>query len=200
MERFRNTGQPDWDWWGRLWPTPGATLRSLGLSSGDTLAEVGSGNGYFALPAARITAPAETYALDLDESLLDELERLADRQGIDNVVAVHCDARNLTSALDAHIDVLLIANTFHGVDDPGEFVREAADALDPGGRLVVVNWHDRPRAETTVGGEPRGPPTALRLSPAEAADIVTDAAPFALAGNHELPPYHYGGVFERERV
>ncbi|WP_232343146.1 methyltransferase domain-containing protein [Halosimplex litoreum] len=115
-----------------MWPTPGATLRSLGLSSGDTLAEVGSGNGYLALPTARVTAPARTYGLDLDESLLGELERLADRQGIDNVVAVHCDARNPTSALDA--------------------------------------------------------------------DIVTDAAPFALADRHELPPYHDGVVFERERV
>ena len=197
MERFRNTGQPDWDWWGRLWPTPGATLRRLGVAAGDTVAEVGSGNGYFALPAARITAPAETYALDIDESLLDELERLADRQGIDNVVPVHCDARDLTGALDAGIDVLLMANTFHGIDDPGEFAREAAAALDPGGRFVVVNWYDRARAETTVGGEPRGPPTSLRLSPAETVDIVTGAAALS---RHELPPYHYGVVFERARV
>jgi len=199
MERFRNTGQPDWDWWGRLWPTPGATLRRLGVAAGDALAEVGSGNGYFALPAARITAPAETYALDLDESLLGELDRLADRQGIDNVVPVHCDARDLAGALDGSVDVLLMANTFHGVDDPAEFVRQAAAVLDPGGRFVVVNWHDRPRAETTVDGDPRGPPTSLRLSPAETADVVTDAAAFSLADRHELLPYHYGVVFERER-
>ena len=35
MDRFRNTGQPDWDWWGRIWPTPGETLRRLGLRPGD---------------------------------------------------------------------------------------------------------------------------------------------------------------------
>ena len=54
MDRFRNTRQPDWDWWGRLWPTPGATLRELGIETGDALAEVGSGNGDFALPAVRM--------------------------------------------------------------------------------------------------------------------------------------------------
>lgn len=26
---IQNMGQPDWDWWGKVWPTPGATLRSL---------------------------------------------------------------------------------------------------------------------------------------------------------------------------
>ena len=41
MERFQNTGQPDWDWWGKLWPTPGATLRDLGIGAGQSVAEVG---------------------------------------------------------------------------------------------------------------------------------------------------------------
>jgi hypothetical protein len=45
MERFQNTGQPDLDWWYRLWPTPGATLRKLGVESG-SVAEVGCGSGY----------------------------------------------------------------------------------------------------------------------------------------------------------
>ena len=29
MEPFEYTGQPDWDWWGRLWPAPGETLREF---------------------------------------------------------------------------------------------------------------------------------------------------------------------------
>jgi len=197
MEPFENTGQPDWDWWGRLWPTPAATLRRLGISSGDRVAEVGCGNGYFALPAARITDPAETYAIDLNESLLAELQHLADQRGIDNVVPVFADARDLADSLDTAVDVLVLANTFHGIDAPEKVVREAAAVLAPGGRFVVVNWHDQPRESTTVLGEPRGPPTALRLSPDETEAIVTAASPFSLVTQHELPPYHYAAVFER---
>ncbi len=78
MKRFQNTKQPDWDWWGRLWPAPGETLRELGVCSGETVAEIGSGDGYFALPAARITAPGTVYALDIDESLLTELSQFAE--------------------------------------------------------------------------------------------------------------------------
>lgn len=197
MEPFQNTGQPDWDWWGKLWPAPGETLRTLGLAAGDTVAEVPCGNGYFALPAARITDPAPVYALDLDESLLDELARLADQQDVETIVPIHGDARSLAEHLPERVDVVLIANTFHGVADRAGVIRQAIESLRPGGRLVIVNWHDRPRAETTVAGAPRGPPTDLRLSPAETEAAVVDAADVTLAEHHELPPYHYGLVFER---
>ena len=197
MDRFQNTGQPDWDWWGRVWPTPGATLRRLGVAPGDTLAEVPCGNGYFALPAARLVDPGAVYALDLDESLLAELSTLAEQQDIENVVPIHGDARDLTQHLPEPVDTVLVANTLHGVEDTAGFVREAFGVLRPGGQLVVVNWQDRPRETTTIMGEPRGPPTDLRLSPDETETLVSDAADFSLTEHVELPPYHYALRFDR---
>jgi SAM-dependent methyltransferase len=197
VDRFPDTRQPDWDWWGRLWPTPGETLRGFGLESGDTLVEVGSGNGYFTLPAARLLDPAPVYALDLDASLLDELTRLASRQGITNVRTVHGDARSLTDHLPGPVDVVLVANTFHGVDDRRAFLEEVTAALAEDGRFVVVNWRDVPRETTTVAGEPRGPPTERRLSPAANRRLVRDAVGMTATRQVDVPPYHYGLVFER---
>ncbi len=197
MDRFQNTRQPDWDWWGKLWPTPGETLRQFGLSSGDSVVEIGSGNGYFALPAARIVAPGPVYAVDLDTSLLDELDHLADQQRIDNVVPVHGDARSLTDTVADPVDIGLMANTFHGIEDPAAFVDEAVSALAADGRFVVVNWQDRPRETTTVAGEPRGPPTALRLSADESRELIEEAADVTLTRQIELPPYHYALLFDR---
>jgi len=99
MDRFQNTKQPDWGWWGRLWPAPGETLRDLGLSAGDSVVEIGCGNGYFAIPSAHIVAPATVYALDLDAALLAELDTLADQQAIENLVTVEGDARNLIPSI-----------------------------------------------------------------------------------------------------
>lgn len=196
MERFQNTRQPDWDWWGRLWPAPGETLRALGIGPGDAVAEVGSGNGYFALPAARIVAPAPVYAVDVDASLLSELADLADRQELP-VETVAGDARHLSAELPEAVDVVLVANTFHGIEDSAPFVREAVDALAPGGRLIVVNWRALPREDTAIAGDKRGPPTELRLSPAETERVVTDATGATLERTVDLPPYHYGQVFKR---
>lgn len=198
MNRFQNTRQPDWDWWGKLWPTPGQTLRQLGLSTGDSLVEIGSGNGYFALPAARITDPAPVYALDINESLLEELEHLADQQEIDNVVPVHGDARSLADHLLEPVDVGLIANTFHGIENSTMFVEQVIAALAEDGTFMVINWQDLPRETTTVAGEPRGPPTDIRLSPAKTQEIVEEAADVTLSQQSDIPPYNYALIFEQE--
>jgi len=199
MSEFQNTGQPDWDWWGRLWPTPGETLRTLGVSEGDTVVEVGSGNGYFALPAARIVEPAPVYAVELDRELLEEAAELAEMNGIGNLVTVHADATSLSDHLPGTgtVDVVLVANILHGVEDEAGLAREARKTLSPDGRLVVVNWRDAPKEETTLGGEERGPPTELRMSPVETEEAVT-AAGFRVRRSFELPPYHYAVVFVPE--
>lgn len=68
--------------------------------------------------------------------------------------------------------------------------------LKPSGRFAIVNWHPRPREETTVLGEPRGPKTELRLSPDQTIAAV-EVGGLKLAELVEVPPYHYAAVFVR---
>lgn len=193
---FRNTRQPDWDWWGTLWPEPTETLRAVGVAAGQSVADVGSGNGYFALPLAELVDGGPVYAIDVDERLLAELSTAADDRGYDNVECVHGDARDLADVVPEPVDTVLVANTFHGVERPVELARQARRSLRPGGRFVVVNWRDLPRGETTVNGEPRGPPEDLRM-PAERARTVVGEA-FERVELRDLPPYHYAAVGTRE--
>ena len=65
----------------------------------------------------------------------------------------------------------------------------------PNGRFAVVNWHQRPREQTTVLGEPRGPKTELRLSPERTEAVV--AGGLKHVATVAVPPYHYGALFER---
>jgi len=151
MERFQNTRQPDWGWWSRLWPTPGETLRCLGVSSGTTLVEVGAGDGYLALPAARVVEPATVYALDLDESLLDELQRVADQQEIGNVEPIHGDARELSRHLPEPVGVVLLANALHGVEETdahGTIPLAATYVVDESGTTRYAQVADNPADRT----------------------------------------------------
>jgi|GEM_PF-6258486 len=66
----------------------------------------------------------------------------------------------------------------------------------PGGHFAIVNWHQRPREETVILGEPRGPKTELRLVPEQTTEAVAKSG-LRLANLVEIPPYHYGAVFER---
>lgn len=195
MKRFQNTRQPDQDWWEALWQDPTETLRVLGLSPGDSVADVGSGNGFFTLLAAELVDWAPVYAIDIDETLLAELSKRAETRGVANVSSVHGDARNLPDVVPEPVDVVLIANTFHGVEDRPAFVRQAYESLRPEGRLIVVNWRDLPRTETTVGGNERGPPEERRLSVEETREIIAEV--FEAVEAIDLPPYHYAVLGKR---
>jgi hypothetical protein len=65
------------------------------------------------------------------------------------------------------------------------------------GRFAIVNWHQRPRDETRVLGEPRGPKTGLRLPPETTIQAV-EASGLRLVYVADVPPYHYGAVFEHQ--
>ena len=89
-----------------------------------------------------------------------------------------------------------MANAFHGVPERSRLAQAAASALKSGGLFAIVNWHQRPRDETPILGEPRGPKTELRLSPEQTISAV-ETVGLKLAYVREIPPYHYGAVFER---
>lgn len=189
MGRFQNTRQPDWNWWGELWAQPKGILQTLGLSSEQSVADVGSGNGYFTLPIAELVGDASVYAIDVDEDLLRKLSTTAELRGLSNINCIHDDARNLANVLPEPVDVVLIANTFHGVENKDAFVQQAYESLQPGGQLIIVNWHDLPKEETTVAGQARGPPEEFRMSPEETHKIVAEI--FEDLEEIDLPPYHY---------
>lgn len=194
MDRFSNTAQPDEDWWAALWPDPADTLRGLGIDGG-TLADVACGDGYFTVPAADLVN--RVYAVDLDADLLGGLKDRVRAAAVDNVEPIQGDARTLPSLLPEPVATVLFANTLHGVDDGTAFAETVRAALAADGHFVVVNWHDRPPAETTVLGEPRGPPEDLRMSPSATTEAVEPAG-FRAAETIDLQPHHYGIVFSPE--
>jgi hypothetical protein len=69
--------------------------------------------------------------------------------------------------------------------------------LKPGGLFAVVNWYDRPREQTPVLGEPRGPATEQRMTPQQTIAAI-EAGGLTFARQSDVSPYHYSAVFRKE--
>lgn len=185
---------PPAGWWEALWPDPAGVLRSVGVGAGMDVVDLCSGDGWFTLQIAKIAR--RVVAIDIDGALIDIARKRLAEAGITNCDYVVADASKLSDLLKQPMDFVFMANAFHGVPDRAQLARSVYDVLKPAGKFAIVNWHVRPREETQVLGEPRGPRTGLRMSPDETIQAVKPSGlqPVDVV---EVPPYHYGAVFQR---
>jgi len=102
----------------------------------------------------------------------------------------------LVGGCEGPADFVFMANAFHGVPDRARLAKAVGAALKPDGQFAIVNWHKRPREETLILGEPRGPNTELRMAPEETIKSV-EAGSLKFIKLVEIPPYHYGVIFKR---
>jgi SAM-dependent methyltransferase len=192
---FPATTMPDADWWQVLWPDPAKVLVEMGVEPGMVVVDLCCGDGLFTVPLARIAA--RVYAIDIEPDLLERTRALVAAAGATNCDFIVADAMNVAAVVPAAVDYVFLANTFHGIPDQPGLARAVAAILKSKGQFGVINWHRRPREETAVLGQPRGPRTEMRI---EARDVAVLVQPAGLMLNRmvELRPYHYGAIFTKE--
>jgi SAM-dependent methyltransferase len=191
---FQGTEMPTAGWWEALWPDPAGVLAAVGIEPGMEVVDLCSGDGWFTLQIAKIAR--HVIAIDIDPSLLEVARHRLTESGATNCDFVAGDAYELAKLVSGPADFVFLANAFHGVPDRPRLARAVRATLRPAGHFAIINWHQRPREETVILGEPRGPKTELRLSPQQTIDAV-ESSGLKLARLVELPPYHYGAVFEQ---
>jgi ubiquinone/menaquinone biosynthesis C-methylase UbiE len=127
------------------------------------IADIGAGTGYFAIPLARAVGPhGKIYAVDLQHEMLNLLGKKLEQPDIPrNIELLEGDASNTTLASKC-VDLVLIANVWHELDDRKAALRETARILRSNGALAILDW--RPDMSS-----PPGPPAGHRLA---AADVV----------------------------
>ena len=191
---FQRTEMPTAGWWEALWPDPGGVLAAVGVKPGMEVIDLCSGDGWFTLQIAKVAC--RVVAIDIDPNLLEVARHRLNEGGMTNCEFVAGDAYELAKLTPRPADFVFMANAFHGVPDRPRLACSVHAALKPGGKFAIINWHQRPRDETTILGEPRGPKTELRLSPDQTIDAVK-SSDLNIVHLIEVLPYHYGAVFER---
>jgi ubiquinone/menaquinone biosynthesis C-methylase UbiE len=191
---FKGTEMPTAGWWEALWPDPALVVARVGIAAGIEVVDLCAGDGWFTLPMAKVAR--HVTAIDIDRTMLEAARSRLAENAFANCDFVEGDAYEVDKLVARPADFVFLANAFHGVPEQARLARGVANALAPGGLFAIVNWHARPREDTTISGEPRGPATELRMTP-EATRAAVEPAGFQLHQLVELPPYHYGAVFEK---
>ena len=191
---FEGTEMPTAGWWETLWPNPAGVLEAVGLKRNMDAVDLCCGDGWFSVEMAK--AARRVVAIDIDPTMLEAARPRLTKSGVRNCEFVEGDAYKLAELGQRPVDFVFMANAFHGVPDQLRLAQVVRKTLKPGGRFAVVNWHQRPRDETTILGEPRGPKTELRMPPEQTIKSV-EASGLMFSEFIELPPYHYAVIFER---
>lgn len=131
------------------WQRPTEVLDGLGLKSGQRIADIGSGSGYFTFHlAARVGAEGKVYAVDIDDAALKKLrarQEQAKLSQIETILSESADPR-----LPNDLDAILIVDSYHEFREYAQTMQAVLKALKPGGRLVLIDGEGpagRPRTE-----------------------------------------------------
>jgi ubiquinone/menaquinone biosynthesis C-methylase UbiE len=168
------------------WQKPDALVAALALGPGMAVADVGAGTGYLSRRLSAAVGPTGTvFSVEVEPALVVHLRERAEAEGTANVTPVLA-SRDDPRLPAAGVDVVLVLDTYHHLDDRPAYVRRVARALRPGGRVIVVDWQKRKL--------PVGPPPDHKLPRAQVVDEMT-AAGYTLAAAPDVLPYQYVLVF-----
>jgi SAM-dependent methyltransferase len=169
------------------WQKPASVVEALQLRPGMCVADLGAGTGYFSRYLAAAVGEAGTvFAVDIEPGLVTHLRERAEHERTPNVVPILASADNPRLPVGS-VDVVVIVNTVHHIDDRIGYLRRLRSVLKPGGRVVVIDFKKQ--------DIPVGPPSEHKLAREQVVDELT-AAGYRLVSEPDILPYQYFLVFQ----
>lgn len=116
-------------------------VRSLSLSAGSTVADIGAGSGYLIPYLLAALGPAgQIYAVDILPEFLAAIRQKIASNRWKRVHAVAGTEKDPRLALGT-LDVALLLDAYHHLDYPQAMLSALRMALKPGGRLLIVDYY-----------------------------------------------------------
>lgn len=166
----------------RKWQNPEAILLQIGVRPGQTLVDVGCGEGYFALPAARLVGDAgKIYGIDTNAEAIRRLKEKAAAENLTNLELAVGKAEEWV-ACDACADIVFFGTVLHDFHDPSKVLANAKMTMKPSGLLIDLDW----KKESMTWG----PPLSIRFSEDYALRLIEKAG-FKPDAPEPRGPFHY---------
>jgi ubiquinone/menaquinone biosynthesis C-methylase UbiE len=161
---------------------PDHAIDVLKIAKGSTVADIGAGSGYMTVKLARKVGPdGKVFANDIQQGMLDLLNKRMARTKITNVSAVLGTQDDPRLPLDA-VDLVLMVDVYHELSQPQLMLRHIKASLKPNGRLVLLEYR---KEDPNIPIKPEH-----KMSVAEA-KLEVEAEGFKLTKtNEDLPRQH----------
>lgn len=149
------------------WQKPDLVLEKLGTLSGKTIADIGSGHGYFTFLLAE--QAKKVIAIDIDQRFLDKIDQRLASEGSSVGLDIETrltppDRPNLETN---EVDVVFLVNTYHFIENRTDYFSKVLNGLSRGGRLLVVDFK--------IKKLPIGPNQEDKVSPGQVVDELVRA-------------------------
>lgn len=115
-----------------------ALVKSIGVTKGQKVLDLGCGDGTTALPAARLGA--DVLGVDIASNLVEAGNKRAKEQGLANLRFQEGDASNLQGLKDKSFDLVVSIFGAMFAPKPHDVAKEMVRVTKPGGRVVMGNW------------------------------------------------------------
>lgn len=171
---------------------PDKIVSEFGVSEGMTVADFGSGAGYFTILMGRLVGEdGKVYALDVQETALDSVRIKARAAGLKNIEMIRADLEVIGSSglPDNSQDVVLLANILFQSDKKAEIIKEAKRILKNSGRLILIDWR--------LGTGGFGPPDARRTDETAMRTLVVGEG-LIFERSIDAGQFHYGITFIKQ--
>jgi len=143
---------------------PKEMLLNFGLDKGDCFADIGAGNGFFAIPAAEIVGEnGHIFAVDIENIMLADLISRAKEAGVSERIEI-VKSTKYAAHLTGKVDYMLFSYLIHEVDKKDFFLENYFRYLKSGSTAVFVEWSKNEDVD--------GPPLEHRIGREELKEIV----------------------------
>lgn len=109
------------------------------LAGGARVVDLGTGLGWSAIAVKAAWPAARVVGIDMDAASVEEARAHAAGAGVDVTFVHTTDPRGGDVGADGPVDVVFVMEALHDMAHPTDVLRSVADALAPGGVVVVVD-------------------------------------------------------------
>lgn len=115
-------------------------LASLGARPGQTVLDMGCGNGFYTLPLAKIVGvKGRVLAVDIQPEMLVMLRARAEQEGVENITPILGSVHDPRLPAES-VDLALLVDVYHEFSHPEPMLAAMRQALKPKGLLVLVEF------------------------------------------------------------